>query len=269
MFDIAQTLVDVKMDAFTSALNEERRIEDIRRKRELHTKLFNKKISQRVNVYKNANEALFNDDQKIVIKQMGRGKENPGCNYSAPMKVQNVKRKLAAKAIGHHNAEMNGNYEDPRLIKETNCKTLLLKIVYEKNQNLKTHNEYKKRISETRKIFLEIEREKAKQYLTKFKQNGKILRLRDSKENIRCIEEFEYDQDAKEITEKHLDINESDVSRSLHCGPLKTIRVTNKNNNCKIPILCCCHKYIKSDEFDTRQCASNCVFYKNPKSKIF
>ena len=235
-------------------------------------------MNERVALYKNA-QRILSADKDLKISEKKEKCEDMNLNFKSLKKqsLNDVKTKLASK-INLEKLKIDQNYsndndedsnenninivnlECPEIpIKKISCFTLKALLENLKN-NSKTNLEQNKRYITTRKVFSDLEREKAKNFSNKSKNIQYMNELKDKKEKIRLIEELYLEiqnVSPPNLTTSDYIVKEAPLKKLPRSSILKK-KVSNTNT---LP-LCQC-KSFRSNNFEINECASNCIFYKN------
>jgi len=246
---------------------------------------FKKIVNERVNLYKNA-QRMLNADKDLKIMDKSKMNDDININFKSLKKqsLNDVKTKLASKinieklkidqCYSNENNEKDSiqnhteNKEHPEVLVKKISSFTLKALLENLKKNSKNNVEQNRRYSTTRKVFSDLEREKAKNFSNKSKNIQYINDLKYKKEKVRLIEEL--DLEIRQDTTQNFIINnyiekEESSSNKLPKTPktsiLKKKRIYNTN---PLP-LCQCKS---NNNYEINECASNCIFYKNNMGKF-
>lgn len=176
---------------FKSALIENQKIE-IRQELEKQKLLeFNRKLKERIKAYKNAEQKMEEDALLIISKKIG----SSSFKKQETSNLNKLKSK-SAHELTNVNETCDNNLRPSTLTVclDENLPNFVLRSIIDPNEVMRNNKqEYQKRISSTRKIYSNMERDKIKQ-----DNISKIIRNKSSKQSNENL------QVAKVVVEKNL-----------------------------------------------------------------
>lgn len=234
---------------------------------------FKRIVNERVAIYKNAQRMLNADKVIKVFEKKENFFDEVNSKNVKRQTLSDVKSKLASKinhnkllVIDQHDSSDNeGESMDKKPATEssetldTKITSFALKAIISNMKNeVKDLEEQNKRYSSTRRIFADLEREKAKNYLNKCNNIQYINEIKEKKEKIRFSEEL----DLENVVESP-NIFVNDFTQKENVFKIaKPIISKKKIIPSNLLPLCPC-KSFKSTNLGISECASNCIFYKN------
>jgi hypothetical protein len=285
---------------FKNAEEESKKIEQFEKEKREKLENFKKTVHDRVIAYKNA-KRMLNEDRDIKIKNQVNEEffEEKTKNNNKNLKKQtinDVKIKLASKINLKRDqfgisTDCNINNEDEIKKTDLNFKSVIdsetlyltklspfgLKSLILDAQNVtKTCQEKNKRISITRKMFADLEREKAKNYLNKSDDVQYITELKTKNEKARFNEESELDNLNKNFTisiqndhSDYLNMQIKNTKKKIYTKTFDkhSFKEITRPNEIQLP-LCKCKSYETHNMDPNECCANNCTFYQNQKGNM-